>query len=179
MTNEELLQSVCKHCPFEVYFSDFYKSWLHKKVVAETLHVAEPVAEPASTGEPECGQFTGATFDGTPFHCKKPRGHNGSCNPLHGIVFAAARPAEPSATERKQILDDLARAEHAEGLYDREPSSPEGITNDEKETEKETGGGQANSEFGSVRSISCELPVRLTSPQTSAASTIKCWMLVW
>ena len=51
-------QSACKHCQLEIYFSDFYKSWLHKKVVAETLHVAEPVAEPASTGEQpcECGE---------------------------------------------------------------------------------------------------------------------------
>jgi len=35
----------------------------------------------------ECGQFTGRSQDGSEYHCKKTKGHSGSCNPLHGMKF--------------------------------------------------------------------------------------------
>jgi len=49
----------------------------------------------------ECGQFTGKSLDGAESHCRKPKGHGGSCNPLHGMTFLAPTSVFPSGAAKR------------------------------------------------------------------------------
>lgn len=55
---------------------------------------------------PVCGQFTGRSGDGTEWHCTKPKGHSGSCNPYAHIRIPAAQPTSaPPASSRARCRD--------------------------------------------------------------------------